>query len=76
VRGFAARRAVLNAGAVADGRSAGAATAIAAAVTRRVTRLLDDERLRRRIARRARGLVDGRGAWRVASALRDLVTAS
>jgi spore coat polysaccharide biosynthesis predicted glycosyltransferase SpsG len=76
VRGFAARRAVLNAGGVADGRSAAAATAIAAAVTRRVTRLLGDERLRRRIARRARGLVDGRGAWRVASALRELVTAS
>lgn len=76
VRGFAARRAVLDAGSVGDGRAAASATAIAEAVTRRVTRLLDDERLRQRIARRARGLVDGRGAWRVASALRELVTAS
>lgn len=71
VRGLAARGAVIDGGALTlrDGRVAAPA---AARVAWRVSRLLDDAELRRRLSRRAGQVVDGRGAIRVASAVCQL----
>jgi spore coat polysaccharide biosynthesis predicted glycosyltransferase SpsG len=66
VRAFAARGAVIDAG-----TSRTVTRAVAA-----VQRLLDDERARRALGRRARAQVDGLGAVRVASALRRLARAN
>lgn len=66
IRAFAARGALVDAGTSRD-----TARAIRCVVT-----LLDDERARRALKRRARAQVDGRGALRVASALRQLARAA
>jgi spore coat polysaccharide biosynthesis predicted glycosyltransferase SpsG len=63
ITGVAAR------GAAVDG---GTATELAAAVTQ-VLALLDDAPRRRRLSRAGRRLIDGRGTWRVARALRVLM---
>lgn len=67
--------ALARAGAVVAGgrfRSAGDARRLAGAIVR----LLDDEARRRALARRGRRLVDGRGALRVAAALRRMAHAA
>jgi spore coat polysaccharide biosynthesis predicted glycosyltransferase SpsG len=66
IRAFAARGAAID---------AGTSRSISRAVTA-VERLLDDERSRRALGRRARTQVDGLGAQRVASALRQLARAA
>jgi spore coat polysaccharide biosynthesis predicted glycosyltransferase SpsG len=62
ISGLAARGAVIDGGSVAD----------LAEVTRRALSLLEDARLRSRLSRVGRALVDGRGADRVAQRLRRL----
>ena len=66
-------RAMAHRGAVID---AGGPSAINTAIERAadsVSRFLNDERLRRQYSNTARALVDGRGAFRVAQRLRQLV---
>jgi spore coat polysaccharide biosynthesis predicted glycosyltransferase SpsG len=74
IRAFARR------GAVLDGRDLPAGCPNAQArlhrLARQVLALLDDARRRRALARRGRADVDGRGALRVARALRSLVPAA
>jgi spore coat polysaccharide biosynthesis predicted glycosyltransferase SpsG len=69
IEGFARRRAIVDGGrltAAASGRQV-------ACVARHVARLLDDGARRARFGRRARRLVDGRGAMRVSHAIRQLL---
>jgi hypothetical protein len=67
IRAFAQKRAVIDAGLASRSRASlgTAATAVAT--------LLSDGRLRQELADRARRLVDGRGALRVASRIQALV---
>lgn len=71
VAAFASRGAALDGGLVI-----GRPGAAVGAVTDAVEELLTDRTLRRRLARCGRRLVDGRGASRVAAALRGLMAAS
>lgn len=66
IRAFAARGAVIDAGALADGALAVGRTAAA------VAGLLGDTPARRRRSTAARRLIDGRGALRVAARMRSL----
>ena len=66
IRAFAARGAAIDAG----------STRTTPRAIEAVLALLDDERRRRSMARRARAQVDGRGVWRVAAALTQLAAAA
>ena len=62
-------------GAVIDGGRARSTTATAVRIARLVVGLLDDATRRKRLSRAGRQIVDGRGATRVAAALRALINA-
>ncbi|BCS33499.1 hypothetical protein TBR22_A27260 [Luteitalea sp. TBR-22] len=66
IRGFAARGLALDGGLAAGGRD------VVPSVCRAMTRLLADAPWRRRVAIEGPRLIDGRGADRVARAIRDL----